>query len=116
MARRRARTRNCGDEASGESAPPRAQRNRVEHACGANYGIRPPEAPRARPLSIYAGRPSRWLQLPRQIAFQVALVTTLSLYFAGNPSTSNLPLAACARVGHIGLAGDVAEWLKAAVC
>jgi hypothetical protein len=29
---------------------------------------------------------------------------------------SNLPLAACPRVGHIGPAGDVAEWLKAAVC
>jgi hypothetical protein len=28
----------------------------------------------------------------------------------------NLPLAACRLVGHIGLAGDVAEWLKAAVC
>jgi hypothetical protein len=28
----------------------------------------------------------------------------------------NLPLAACPRVGHIGPAGDVAEWLKAAVC
>ena len=28
----------------------------------------------------------------------------------------NLPLAARARVGHIGLDGAVAEWLKAAVC
>ena len=28
----------------------------------------------------------------------------------------NLVLAARPRVGHIGLAGDVAEWLKAAVC
>ena len=28
----------------------------------------------------------------------------------------NLPLAASPRLGHIGLAGDVAEWLKAAVC
>ena len=28
----------------------------------------------------------------------------------------NLPLAACPRVGHIRVAGDVAEWLKAAVC
>jgi hypothetical protein len=28
----------------------------------------------------------------------------------------NLPLAARPRVGHIGRAGDVAEWLKAAVC
>jgi hypothetical protein len=26
------------------------------------------------------------------------------------------PLAGCRRVGHIGLTGDVAEWLKAAVC
>jgi hypothetical protein len=26
------------------------------------------------------------------------------------------PLAGYARVGHIGLTGDVAEWLKAAVC
>ena len=25
-------------------------------------------------------------------------------------------LAAHARLGHIGLTGDVAEWLKAAVC
>jgi hypothetical protein len=29
---------------------------------------------------------------------------------------SNLPLAARRRLGHIGLHGDVAEWLKAAVC
>ena len=28
----------------------------------------------------------------------------------------NLPLAARRHVGHIGLVGDVAEWLKAAVC
>jgi hypothetical protein len=28
----------------------------------------------------------------------------------------NLPLAARPRVGHIRLTGDVAEWLKAAVC
>ena len=28
----------------------------------------------------------------------------------------NLPLAARRRVGHIGRTGDVAEWLKAAVC
>ena len=28
----------------------------------------------------------------------------------------NLPLAARPRVGHIGLDGAVAEWLKAAVC
>jgi len=32
------------------------------------------------------------------------------------PYTWNLPLAARRRLGHIGLAGDVAEWLKAAVC
>jgi hypothetical protein len=31
-------------------------------------------------------------------------------------ATKNLPLAARRRVGHIGLVGDVAEWLKAAVC
>jgi hypothetical protein len=29
---------------------------------------------------------------------------------------ANLPLAGRASVGHIGLSGDVAEWLKAAVC
>jgi len=28
----------------------------------------------------------------------------------------HLPLAAGPRVGHIGLNGAVAEWLKAAVC
>jgi hypothetical protein len=28
----------------------------------------------------------------------------------------NLPLAARRCVGHIGHTGDVAEWLKAAVC
>jgi hypothetical protein len=28
----------------------------------------------------------------------------------------HLPLAARRCVGHIGLTGDVAEWLKAAVC
>ena|ERR1700736_4425535 len=32
------------------------------------------------------------------------------------PQAQNLPLAARPRVGHIGLVGDVAEWLKAAVC
>jgi hypothetical protein len=31
-------------------------------------------------------------------------------------AAQNLPLAARGRVGHIGLVGDVAEWLKAAVC
>jgi hypothetical protein len=31
-------------------------------------------------------------------------------------AAANLPLAARRRVGHIGLVGDVAEWLKAAVC
>jgi hypothetical protein len=31
-------------------------------------------------------------------------------------AAQNLPLAARRRVGHIGLVGDVAEWLKAAVC
>jgi hypothetical protein len=44
------------------------------------------------------------------------MLTTWRLYFADNPAAPNLPLAARRRVGHIGLAGDVAEWLKAAVC
>jgi hypothetical protein len=37
---------------------------------------------------------------------------------AGHKSTAaqNLPLAAHRRVRHIGPTGDVAEWLKAAVC
>lgn len=35
---------------------------------------------------------------------------------AANSAAANLPLAARARVGHIGLNGAVAEWLKAAVC
>ena len=35
---------------------------------------------------------------------------------AANPVAANLPLAACPCVGHIGLNGAVAEWLKAAVC
>ncbi len=30
--------------------------------------------------------------------------------------SANLPLAASRRLGHIERAGDVAEWLKAAVC
>ena len=33
-----------------------------------------------------------------------------------NAAALNLPLAARPRVGHIRLTGDVAEWLKAAVC
>ena len=33
-----------------------------------------------------------------------------------NSTKRNLPLAAGPRVGHIGLNGAVAEWLKAAVC
>jgi hypothetical protein len=33
-----------------------------------------------------------------------------------NSAAPNLPLAARPGVGHIGLTGDVAEWLKAAVC
>jgi hypothetical protein len=36
--------------------------------------------------------------------------------FRRNPPAFNLPLAARPCVGHIGLTGDVAEWLKAAVC
>jgi hypothetical protein len=35
---------------------------------------------------------------------------------AGIAAALNLPLAARLRVGHIRLTGDVAEWLKAAVC
>ena len=31
-------------------------------------------------------------------------------------TASELPLAGCSDLGHIGLIGDVAEWLKAAVC
>jgi hypothetical protein len=33
-----------------------------------------------------------------------------------NSADWNLPLAARPCVGHIGLTGAVAEWLKAAVC
>ena len=33
-----------------------------------------------------------------------------------NSTKRNLPLAARPRVGHIGLNGAVAEWLKAPVC
>jgi hypothetical protein len=35
---------------------------------------------------------------------------------AANSVAANLPLAARPCVGHIGLNGAVAEWLKAAVC
>jgi hypothetical protein len=35
---------------------------------------------------------------------------------AQNSAAGKLPLAARPRVGHIGLNGAVAEWLKAAVC
>jgi hypothetical protein len=35
---------------------------------------------------------------------------------ARNSAAGNLPLAAGPCVGHIGLNGAVAEWLKAAVC
>jgi hypothetical protein len=35
---------------------------------------------------------------------------------ARNAAAGNLSLAAGPRVGHIRLTGDVAEWLKAAVC
>jgi hypothetical protein len=34
----------------------------------------------------------------------------------GSRGAVNLLLAGRPRVGHIGLSGDVAEWLKAAVC
>jgi hypothetical protein len=34
----------------------------------------------------------------------------------GKPTASNLTLAAGPGVGHIDAVGDVAEWLKAAVC
>jgi hypothetical protein len=40
----------------------------------------------------------------------------LSLMGLPNSATRNLPLAAHPCVGHIGLNGAVAEWLKAAVC
>jgi hypothetical protein len=54
--------------------------------------------------------------LPANPAGQAVLLTARRLYPAENPVAPNLPLAARPRVGHIGLAGDVAEWLKAAVC
>jgi hypothetical protein len=44
------------------------------------------------------------------------MVSAHAVQIAGNSADWNLPLAACARVGHIGLTGAVAEWLKAAVC
>jgi hypothetical protein len=34
----------------------------------------------------------------------------------GKPTASNLTLAGGPGVGHIDAVGDVAEWLKAAVC
>jgi hypothetical protein len=39
-----------------------------------------------------------------------------SLNWLANSAARNLPLAAHPCVGHIGLNGAVAEWLKAAVC
>jgi hypothetical protein len=39
-----------------------------------------------------------------------------ALKWLTNPAAANLPLAALPCVGHIGLNGAVAEWLKAAVC
>ena len=38
------------------------------------------------------------------------------LLIVRNSPARNLPLAARPDVGHIGRTGDVAEWLKAAVC
>src|SRR5664279_2861764 len=40
----------------------------------------------------------------------------LDIIMAYDSRGRHLPLAARARVGHIGLSGAVAEWLKAAVC
>ena len=50
------------------------------------------------------------------LARQAVLLPARRLYLADNPAAPNLPLAARAGVGHIRVAGDVAEWLKAAVC
>ena len=63
-------------------------------------------------------RPLRWLE--QEIAlkppsFPAGLPITTWIG-PGTLTAANLALAARARVGHIGLAGDVAEWLKAAVC
>ena len=44
------------------------------------------------------------------------MASAQAVQIAGNSADWNLPLAARARVGHIGLTGAVAEWLKAAVC
>jgi hypothetical protein len=44
------------------------------------------------------------------------MVSARAVQIAGNSADWNLPLAARARVGHIGPTGAVAEWLKAAVC
>ncbi len=72
-------------------------------------------------VTLYRAIERRWFvrqtSCCRQIpAGQAMLLTARRLYPAKNPVASNLPLAARPRVGHIGLAGDVAEWLKAAVC
>jgi hypothetical protein len=44
----------------------------------------------------------------------------IAIPFAGDPSLcvgeTNLPLATHGSVRHTGATGDVAEWLKAAVC
>ena len=70
-------------------------------------------------LYIEKSRVSRCAREPvcRPIpARQAISLPARRLYLADNPAAPNLPLAACAGVGHIRLAGDVAEWLKAAVC
>jgi hypothetical protein len=78
----------------------RAMRRRLAAAAAGAEQIRDPKVPgcgceRSPERLIGSPRVRKWLS---------------------NSAALNLPLAARPRVGHIGLTGDVAEWLKAAVC
>ena len=54
--------------------------------------------------------------VPDTFKIRASLGGAESLNGMANSATRNLPLAAHPCVGHIGLNGAVAEWLKAAVC
>jgi hypothetical protein len=56
------------------------------------------------------------MQLHLRIGPRAPIRNPGAIKWLANPAVPNLPLAAHPCVGHIGLNGAVAEWLKAAVC
>ena len=65
--------------------------------------------------AVHAKRP-RGAETARPMRMGAAGRRLRAIKWLANSAALNLPLAAHPCVGHIGLNGAVAEWLKAAVC